>query len=82
MNGEIINKPINEIKIKLSENQNLTSVKMRWKWKWTESDWDESTQTVTYKFSKPLEKRIYTVQLHGWDAESNHYSAAWLFQKK
>ena len=82
MNGEMINEPIKEIKVKLSGNQNLTSVRMKWNWKWTESSWDESTQTVTHKFSEPLEKRIYTVQLHGWDAESNQYSAAWLFEKR
>jgi len=81
MNGEMCGEPVKEIKVKLSGEQKLTSVRMKWKWKWAESTWDKSSQTVTHTLEEPLEKGIYTVQLHGWDDESNHYSAAWLFQK-
>jgi len=82
MNGEICYENLKEIKVKFSEKQHLNSVKMKWKWKWTESSWDKTNQTVIHSIKTPLKNKIYTVQLHGWDATSNHYSSAWLFQKK
>ena len=82
MNGEICTDPVKEVKVKLSGGQNLTSVRMKWKWKWTDSYWNSASQTVTHTLKEPLKDRIYTAQIHGWDAESNHYSAAWLFEKK
>jgi len=57
------------------------SLKMKWNWKWAPSAWNPSTRTVASVFTAPLKPGIYTAQVHGWDAGSNHYVYAWEFQQ-
>jgi len=81
VNGEMCKKPVKEIKVQLSGEQDITSVEMKWKWKKTESSWNKFLHTITHTLPEPLAKGIYSAQIHGWDDNSNHYSAAWLFEK-
>jgi len=59
----------------------LANVRVKWNWRWAEAHWDAASRTVTLPFSAPLAAGIYTAQVHAWDAQSNHYVSAWLFQQ-
>lgn len=59
----------------------LAAVRVKWNWRWVDAQWDSSTRTVTVPFQEPLTAGIYTAQVHAWDAHSNHYVSAWLFQQ-
>lgn len=59
----------------------LAAVRFKWNWRWVEAEWDPVTRTVTLPFKAPLTAGIYTAQVHAWDACSNHYVSAWLFQQ-
>lgn len=59
----------------------LTAVRVKWNWRWVEAEWNPATRTVTLPFTAPLTAGIYTAQVHAWDARSNHYVSAWLFQQ-
>lgn len=57
------------------------TLRMKWNWKWVQSAWDPATRTVAYSMATPLTPGIYSVQVHAWDARSNHYAHAWQFQQ-
>lgn len=59
----------------------LAVVRFKWNWRWVEAEWNPATRTVTLPFKAPLTAGIYTAQVHAWDARSNHYVSAWLFQQ-
>jgi hypothetical protein len=59
----------------------LRNVRVKWNWKWADCTWDRATDTVTCYFGTRLAPGLYTAQIHGWDADSNHYVYAWLFQQ-
>ena len=57
------------------------TLRMKFNWKWVQSAWDPATRTVSHSMATPLAPGIYSVQVHAWDAESNHYAYAWQFQQ-
>jgi hypothetical protein len=65
----------------MQPDQPLCNVRVKWNWKWTDCTWDRATDTVTCYFGTQLTPGLYTAQIHGWDADSNHYVYAWLFQQ-
>jgi hypothetical protein len=58
----------------------LASVRMKWNWRWTDSSYDPVRGVVVCAVPAPLKPSLYTAQVHAWDARSNHYAYAWLFQ--
>jgi len=56
-------------------------VRVKWNWRWVDAQWNAAEGTVTLPFAAPLAAGIYTAQVHAWDAQSNHYVCAWLFQQ-
>jgi peptidoglycan/xylan/chitin deacetylase (PgdA/CDA1 family) len=59
----------------------LAKVRMKWNWRWADSNYDPVRGIVSLQIPTPLKPSIYTAQVHAWDAASNHYSYAWLFQQ-
>jgi len=59
----------------------IRAVRMKWNWRWVDAQWNAAERTVTLPFAAPLAAGIYTAQVHAWDARSNHYVCAWLFQQ-
>ncbi len=60
----------------------FTRMRMKWKWKWSEAAYSPASSTIVRQSpGGSLSDGAYTVQVHAWDTESNHYTYAWLFQK-
>ncbi|MCX7005387.1 MAG: hypothetical protein NTV22_19245, partial [bacterium] len=59
----------------------LARVRMKWNWRWTDSSYDPVRGVIVCAVPAPLKPNLYTAQVHAWDARSNHYAYAWLFQK-
>ncbi len=82
-NGAMRTRPTSNVQavLPLATELPLTVVRMKWKWRWTESNWEPASRRISCSFDQPLEPGLYPVQVHAWDAESNHYAYAWLFQQ-
>ncbi|GEM_PF-1136594 len=59
----------------------LARVRMKWNWRWTDSAYDPVRGVIVCAVPAPLKPNLYTAQVHAWDAHSNHYAYAWLFQQ-
>jgi peptidoglycan/xylan/chitin deacetylase (PgdA/CDA1 family) len=59
----------------------LARVRMKWNWRWTDSAYDPVRGVIVCAVPVPLKPNLYTAQVHAWDAHSNHYAYAWLFQQ-
>jgi len=81
--GEICEKPTEKFSVVVpgGNHPRLTNYTMYWEWKKTSSFWNDDTRVLSHSFDKTVEPGIYTAQVHAWDADSNHYTYAWLFQQ-
>ncbi len=82
--GEICDTQIKKFSIVLPEIKGIrySKLKMYWHWKKTNFFWNGKNRMLSHSFDQPVKPGIYTMQAHAWDAKTNHYTYAWLFQQK
>jgi len=80
--GMICTDRAGRVRVSLSpQGAHLVDARLKLSFRWVDSTWDPRGRTISYALPQPLEPGAYTAELHAWDARSNHYVYAWLFQQ-